>query len=130
MNRPGSSAPRRSTGFTLVEVLVALAVVALALGALIRTTGQAADTQYEAEQRTLALWVASNRLAELSLAAGLEAGRSSGRTRMGGRDWRWQTDISAAPGGELWRIDVTVAGTALGEGRNATVAVHTGYLPR
>ncbi|MGB0514780.1 MAG: type II secretion system minor pseudopilin GspI, partial [Wenzhouxiangellaceae bacterium] len=64
-----STGPRRNPrGFTLIEVLVALAVVALALGALIRTTGQAADTQYEAERRTLALWVASNRLAELGLA--------------------------------------------------------------
>jgi general secretion pathway protein I len=118
----------RSGGFTLVEVLVALVVVALALGALARTTGQAADTLFEAERRTLALWVASNRLAELTLEARLEPGRRSGQTRMGGRDWRWQTDIAPAPGGDLWRIDVTVADA--GDDRDATVAVHTGYLPR
>lgn len=116
---------RHPSGFTLVEVLVALVVVALALGALARSTGQAADTQFEAERRTLALWVASNQLAALTLEPALDAGQRSGRTRMGNRDWRWQTDIVPAPGGELWRIDVTVA-----DDRDATVAVHSGYLPR
>lgn len=120
--------PSRRSGFTLVEVLVALVVVALALGALVRTTGQAADTLFDAERRTLALWVASNQLAELTLAPRLDAGRRSGSTRLGDRDWRWQIDIAPAPGGDLWRIDVTVAGA--GDDPGTTVAVHTGYLPR
>ena len=118
-------AKHRPAGFTLVEVLVALVVVALALGALVRATGQAAEAQFEAERRTLALWVASNQLAALSLEPSLAAGQRSGRSRMGGRDWRWQIDVTAAPGGELWRIDVTVA-----DEQEATVAVHTGYRPR
>lgn len=116
---------RNARGFTLVEVLVALVVVAIALGALVRTTGQAAEIQFEAERRTLALWVASNQLAALSLEPTLEAGRRAGQTRMGDRDWRWQATIEPAPGGELWRIDVVVA-----DEDDRTVAAHTGYLPR
>lgn len=117
--------PRRARAFTLIEVLVALAVVALALGALARTAGNAAEVQYEAERRTLALWVASNRLAELELRALLEPGRTQGTTRLGGLDWRWQTDIQPAPGAELWRIDVTVADES-----DSVVSVQTGFLPR
>lgn len=117
--------PRQDRGFTLVEVLVALVVVAIALGALVRTTGQAATTQFEAERRTLALWIASNQLAALSLEPSLEAGRRAGQTRMGEHDWRWQATIAPAPGGELWRIDVVVA-----DAEDRTVAAHSGYLPR
>ncbi|MBY6204748.1 type II secretion system minor pseudopilin GspI [Halomonas denitrificans] len=115
---------RTPRGFTLIEVLVALAVVALALGALARAAGNAAAVQYEAERRTFALWVASNRLAELELAP-VAAGRSNGATRLGGIDWRWQVDIAPAPGGELWRVDVSVSD------RSGSVAtVQTGFLPR
>lgn len=116
---------KRTRGFTLIEVLVALAVVALALGALVRSAGNAADAQFEAERRSFALWIASNRLAELQLEPVLEAGQRGGRTRMGNREWRWQAEIRPAPGGELWQIDVTVA-----DAEAETVAVHTGYLPR
>ncbi len=115
---------RTGRGFTLIEVLVALAVVALALGALARAAGNAADVQYEAERRTLALWVASNRLAELELAT-VAAGRSNGTTRLGGIDWRWQADVSPAPGGELWRVDVTVSDASA-----SVVTTQTGFLPR
>ncbi len=115
---------RTQRGFTLIEVLVALAVVALALGALARAASNAAEVQLDAERRTLALWVASNRLADLELAP-VSAGRSNGSARMGGIDWRWQVDVAAAPGGELWRVDVTVSDASA-----SAVTVQTGFLPR
>lgn len=113
------------SGFTLVEVLVALVVVAVALGALAHGATRSLDHQYRIERQTLALWMASNQLAELELEARIEPGTRSGTTRMADRDWRWETRIEPAPGEELWRIDVTVFDEA-----EAPLITHSGFLPR
>lgn len=52
-------------GFSLIEVLVALAIVAVALAAVMRATGQMADTHGQLRNRSLALVSAENTLAEL-----------------------------------------------------------------
>ncbi|MGK7294675.1 MAG: type II secretion system minor pseudopilin GspI [Candidatus Wenzhouxiangella sp. M2_3B_020] len=115
----------RAGGFTLIEVLVALAVVAIALAALTQAGARGLDRQAELEQRTFALWLADNRLTEIRLQPGLRAGVRSGTTRYAGRDWRWRADIGPAPGGELWRIDVEIM-----QPDGAAVVAHTGFAPR
>jgi len=58
---------RRAHGFTLVEILVALAIVAVALAAGMRSVAQSTDVATTLKHRTLALWVAQNRLAAAQL---------------------------------------------------------------
>jgi len=58
---------RASAGFTLVEILVALAVLAIALTATAHALGNAVDTTASLRERTLARWVAEDRLAEIEL---------------------------------------------------------------
>ncbi len=114
-------------GFTLLEVLVALVVVAVAIAALARAGSQTIDAQFQAEQRTLALWVADNVLAELRLEASVASGRRQGVSAMGGRDWHWDALIQPAPGDELIRIDVVVFGEA---SRQNPILAHVGFLSR
>ena len=56
---------RNNRGFTLVEVLVALAVVAVVLGAVIQTTAIQSDNLGHLRNRSFAQWVAANRIHEL-----------------------------------------------------------------
>lgn len=99
----------RRRGFTLIEVLVALAVVALALVALVRTAAMQVQAADALRERTLASWVAGNVLAETRLATAFPSvGRSNGQVRMAGRDWRWEREISATPESSIRRIDVRV----------------------
>ena len=56
--------PKSRQGFTLVEVLVALAIVSIALMAALRAAGQGTAAAGELRLRLLAGWVAENRLAE------------------------------------------------------------------
>lgn len=58
----------RKHGFTMIEVLVALVIVAVALGACLRAAGMMADSSDSLRARTVAGWSAANRLAELRLA--------------------------------------------------------------
>ena len=86
-------AGRGARGFTLVEILVALAVVAVALAAGMRAVAQAADGATLLKQRTLALWVAQNRLAAAQLAVAWPTlGSARGRGAAGRRALRVARD--------------------------------------
>jgi general secretion pathway protein I len=115
-----------SRGFTLLEVLVALLVVAIAVAALGRVGVQGLDAQAEAESRTLALWVADNAIAELRLEGSVSAQRRAGTSQMGGRSWYWDALIQAAPGDQMLRVDILVYAEA---GRESPILSHTGFLP-
>lgn len=112
-------------GFTLIEVLVALAVAALAMLALARAISGAVATQDGLERRTLALWVADNRLAEIRLQRPIEPGTSRGSTILAGRPWRWQSLVQPAPGGALWRVDVVVL-----DDNDQPLLTHVGFVDR
>ncbi|MDX1626093.1 MAG: type II secretion system minor pseudopilin GspI [Wenzhouxiangellaceae bacterium] len=112
-------------GFTLIEVLVALAVIAIAVVALAGSGTRALDAQYEIEQRSAALWVAANRIAEVALEQPVGPGPRSGISSMAGGQWHWRMNVQPAPGGDLWRVDV-----AVGSDAEADLVTHVGFLPR
>lgn len=88
---------------------MALAVLALALGALVRTASLEARSLSDERNRTLAQWVAVNALAEARLSGPLPtSGRRSGEVSMGGQRWRWQLDIAMATDEGIRRLDVGV----------------------
>lgn len=87
---------RRSSadGFTLVEVLVALVIVALGAAAVMSSMNSAVSTTTRLRDRSLAEWVAINRITETRLSVSFPAlGRSEGVVRMAESDWQWRQDI-------------------------------------
>ena len=123
-------APRASFGFTLVEVMVALAVVAVALPALLVTLSQQLDALRYLEDRTHAQWVAANRLAELRLVVGargsLQTGRISGTEELAGRSWYWWSERVETEIPGFFRYEIMVSDQEDGEAS----PLHTlnGYL--
>lgn len=110
MNPPVNRLPWRSSGFTLLEVLVALAVLAISLGAVLRLAGGSTVTVSYLQERTVAGWVASNVVNQLILeAAWPEPGGSRGRVEMVRREWRWQLTVTDTDDPDLRRLEVTVS---------------------
>jgi general secretion pathway protein I len=101
---------KRSSGFTLVEMLVALAVVAVALTAGMRALAQSADGAGTLKARTLALWVAQNRLAAAELAREVPpTGQRSGEATQAGIAFVWRENVGGTPNPAFRRVDVEVA---------------------
>jgi general secretion pathway protein I len=100
-------------GFTLVEVMVALAVVALALPALLVSLNQEISGTAHLRDKSLAHAVAVNKLAELRLLGGAQGrllqGRESGVASMAGRDWYWWVESQETAVEQFRRIEISVA---------------------
>jgi len=103
----------RRKGFTLVEVLVALAIVSIALLSALRAAGQGTNNVGELRSRLLAGWVAENLLAEQRARADwLPLGMQRGTARQGGLDFAWREEVIATPNASFRRVDVRVFATA------------------
>jgi general secretion pathway protein I len=99
-------------GFTLLEVLVAMAVLAVALGALLRATGAGSATQAELRARTVAGWVAENAINDLRLGNAWPAPGSQleGSETQLGVNWDWTIRVQATPDPDLHRLEISVNG--------------------
>ncbi|KPK11039.1 MAG: hypothetical protein AMJ68_07265 [Acidithiobacillales bacterium SG8_45] len=97
-------------GFTLIEVLVALVIAAIALSAISRTTIQSTDSAQALRDRQLALWVAQNELTQVRMARLWPAiDTTEGSDSMAGREWNWTLKVAATPEPSLRRIEIKVS---------------------
>jgi len=98
-----------SRGFTLLETIIALAVISLALGAAIRASSFGADRAYDLQQRTLAGWVASNVANEILATRSFpEMGASEGKASQGKHEFIWRREIGPTPNLSFRRMEVKV----------------------
>jgi general secretion pathway protein I len=99
----------RARGFTLLEVVVALAIVTIGMAALLGALSSSTDTVSYLRDKTFAQWVALNQIATLRL-SGQQAqpGDSDGDTDYAGRTWHWRQEVTATEVPGVVRIDVKV----------------------
>jgi general secretion pathway protein I len=97
-------------GFTLLEVLVALAILAIVMGALIKVTDSYAFNAGYLQQKTLAQWIAENKATEYQLMQQFPpVGNKEGQTEMANVEWQWRVTVSNTEDRRLRRLDISVA---------------------
>lgn len=97
-------------GFTLLEVLVAMAVLAISMGAVIKVAAEGGHNAGYLREQTLASWVALNKVNEVILDRSWpEVGNSQGVATLAGREWRWEMRISNTADEDLRRLDIAVS---------------------
>ncbi|SFW42164.1 general secretion pathway protein I [Pseudomonas sp. NFACC19-2] len=123
---------RSARGFTLLEVLVALAIFALIAASVLTASARSVRTASQLENKTLAMWVADNRLTELQLVDTPPAdGRDQGQVAFAGRRWLWQSEIQATSEPAMRRVTLWVAAEergASGDLRERAQVTLSGFL--
>ena len=104
---PGKSSYKQKA-FTLLEVLVAFAVLTMGLATIIKVAGSQALQLAYLKDKTIALWVANNKVNEIQLADWPGTGISSGHEFMADEEWRWKLKVSNTADKDLRRLDVEV----------------------
>ncbi len=106
--KPCSS--RRPTGFTLIEVLVALTIVTLGMFAVVTQFNHYAMSASYIEQKTLASWIATNTITEFSIGPEwAPLGTSELNLEFANRLWQWRAEVTETEIENLRRIDVYVS---------------------
>jgi general secretion pathway protein I len=116
-------------GFTLLEVLIALAILAISAAALLRQTELQVKHQLELEAKTYAMWLADDTMAALlAQPQWPPLGRTEREATAGDRSWRVLSDVQSTPDELVRKIEISV-GPANVAGDPALVSF-TGYRGR
>lgn len=108
MSNKFSKGRPNSFGFTLIEVLIALLIVATALGTAAKVTIGAASNGSALTDRTAAQWVGLNQLATLKLRRQFPVKAESGRAEMMNRTWVWKQSAEATPDDYVLKVTIDV----------------------
>jgi general secretion pathway protein I len=121
---------RTSRGFTLIEVLVALAIVAIGMAAVLETLTSSANTTMYLQDKTFAGWVALNRIETVRLSGTVpQSGTSNDNITYAGQSWEWQQKVTTTqiPGMVQIEVDVKPADSTAGDDRG-WYASATGFM--
>ncbi len=122
-----------SAGFTLIEMLIALVILAVASIAIYGRSGQAVSTLYSLEQRTLANWIAQDHLTKLRLQQRftedpVPTGGDSEELYMAGRLWAIDVDFIETEVDTMRRVEVAVSVVSQDAGKGEPVVTAVGFL--
>ena len=114
--------PAREAGFTLIEMMVALAIFSLAALALLRLGGATAANSARLREQALAQIVVNNLAAEVLTDPEPPAyGLASGESVNAGRRWAWTRRTARSPEARIQQIEIIVIDTAGGPGRASQI---------
>ncbi|MCP3851935.1 MAG: type II secretion system minor pseudopilin GspI [Gammaproteobacteria bacterium] len=97
------------SGFTLIEIIIALVVISVALGAVITTTGNSVKHGAHIKDKTIALWVAQNTIADIHIKKSwLATGVVNDNVTMAGQQWYIKNNIVQTPDENMRKMEVSV----------------------
>jgi len=100
---------KHQQGFTLMEVMVALLIVALTIGSGVKIVSNAAINSTRLKDKTFANWVALNQLSELHITkAWPKIGQNDGKSEMVDRQWKWVQKVIKTDDDMMRRVEVSV----------------------
>jgi general secretion pathway protein I len=103
--------PRHSQGFTLLEVLVALGIVAVGMAAIMQTVSTNIYNASGLKERTFAHWVAMNKMAELHINNDKEwpaTRKTSDTMLMANHEWHWSMEVEKTEDETVRRVYIRV----------------------
>jgi len=120
-------------GFTLLEMLIAIAIVGIIGAAVSTAIGGVANQTRSLEQRTVANWIASNQLARMRMLQrrqGQALGEGRQQTRLVFADRQWEVDTQIKTTDHPWirRVEVSVYESSDEEGRQGPYSYMSGFL--
>ncbi len=114
-------------GFTLIEVIVAMAILSITLGAVIKAVGSHAKNIDYLRRKTIAHWVASNKLVEIDIQKmWAPLGVMSGKEEMANNVWYWKAELKKTPDENVRRIEISVKASENDKYPSATLIGYTG----
>ena len=120
-------------GFTLLEMLIAIAIIGIIGAAVSTAIGGVANQTRSLEQRTIANWIASNQLTRMRMlqrrqAQSLGEGKRQTRLVFADRQWEVETQIKTTDHPWISRVEVSVYESSDEEGRQGPYSYMTGFL--
>lgn len=121
---------RKSRGFTLIEVMVALAIVATALPALMMLITSQLQGSGVIREKTQAFWIAENQLTQVQMRRALLEqytlpDSENGELTLGGQTWYWELESQETEVEKFKRLDIRVA---LAANKDDFLASLTGFI--
>lgn len=108
-----NAAIKKQHAFTLIEILVALVILAIALTAVVKSINDNLSFAADLQDRTIANWVGDNVLARMQ--AGLITppanGNTNGNQQMLGNSWYWQASGQRQENSDITRVTINVSKT-------------------
>lgn len=108
------------SGFTLVEVLIALLIVSIAFGAILFSVNQNVRNQIRLEEKIAATWISEDIITRAQMGL-LKA--NNGVQLCFNKEWRWRSNTKSTPNPYVQEIEVTVQDL-----HENTISVSTGYV--
>ena len=116
----------RQAGMTIIEVTVAIVLLAVGLSALIKNINQSTINVLYLEQKTFSQWVALNKLNELQqLKLWPKTGIYEGKEIMAEQEWKWQLTVSQTANTNMRRVDIEVS---LNQENSEPITTFSGFI--